>query len=197
MALRRGSRKMWEFIWNRKRIIGNTLWYNCTNRWYCKRKFCNEIRTGNVHLKNSNVIILNSNILEIMEGDSHEFLSINAAENDNEENLDIVLPTEFLNWLTPNGLPPHGLILKVGVIIILLEDLNLNEVLSNGTRFIVKQLLKYHIQAEITSGKNYSKLVLIPRISLTYYVFEHSLLFTKIYLCQFWEPRPREFDTDR
>ena len=80
---------------------------------------------------------------------------------------DVILPTEFLNSLTPNGLPPHKLKLKVDAIVILLRHLNLNEGLCNGTRLSVKKLLKYSIDAQILSGKNIGKLVLVPRICLS------------------------------
>lgn len=117
--------------------------------------------------RNNDVIDINNNVLNKMEGDCFEYLSIDTAEDDNGENLDIMLPTEFLNTLTPNGFPPHKLYLKVGAIIILLRNLNLNEGLCNGTRLIVKNLLQYSIQAEIISGKNIGKLVFIPRICLS------------------------------
>ena len=78
-----------------------------------------------------------------MEGDTIEYLSTDTAENDNEQNLDVILPTEFLNSLTPNGLPRHKLKLKVDAIVVLLRNLNLNEGLCNGTRLSVKKLLKY------------------------------------------------------
>ena len=78
-----------------------------------------------------------------------------------------MIPTEFLNSLTSNGLPPHKLKLKIGAIVILLGNINLNEGLCNGIRLAVKKLLKYSIQAEILSGKNIGKLVFILRISLS------------------------------
>lgn len=102
-----------------------------------------------------------------MQGHAIEYFSIDTAEDNNGENLDIMLPTEFLNSLTPNGLPPHKLQLKIGAIVILLRNLNLNEGLCNGTRLSIKKLMQYTIQAEILSGKNKGKLVLIPRITLS------------------------------
>ena len=37
------------------------------------------------------------------------YLSVNLASDDNDENLNLFLPIEFLNSLTPNGLLPHEL----------------------------------------------------------------------------------------
>ena len=102
-----------------------------------------------------------------MEGDTIEYVSIDTAEDDNEQNLDVILPTEFLNSLTPNGLSPHKLKLKVYAIVILLRNFNLNEGNCNGTRLSVKKLWKYSIESQILSGKNIEKLVLIPRICLS------------------------------
>ena len=59
--------------------------------------------------KTNDVININNEILNRMEGDTIEYLSIDTAEDDNEQNLDVILPTEFLNSLTPNGLPLHKL----------------------------------------------------------------------------------------
>ena len=72
-----------------------------------------------------------------------------------------------MNWLTPNGLPPHKLILKKGAIIILLRNINLSDALCNGTRLKVKKLLQYCICAEIITGNNSGNTVLLPRIDLT------------------------------
>ena len=117
--------------------------------------------------KNNDVINISNEILNRMEGDTIEYLSLDTAEDDNEQNLDVILPTEFLNSLTPNGLPPHKLKLKVDAIVILLRNLNVNEGPCNGTTLSVKKLLKYSIEAQILSCKNIGKLVLIPRICLS------------------------------
>ena len=77
----------------------------------------NEININDKNLKDkiilapktNDVININNEILNRMEGDTIEYLSIDTAEDDNEQNLDVILPTEFLNSLTPNGLPLHKL----------------------------------------------------------------------------------------
>ena len=137
--------------------------------------FGEQINIDNMYLNdtvilaptNNDVIEMNNNILNILEGKYHEYLSEDTATDDNGENLDIMLPTEFLNSSTPNGLPRHKLYLKIGASIILLRNLNLNEGLCNGTRLTVIKLLKYCIQTKIITGKNIGNIVFILRICLS------------------------------
>jgi ATP-dependent DNA helicase PIF1 len=51
-------------------------------------------------------------------------------------------PSEFLNTLTPNGLPPHVLKLKVGCPIMLLRNIDPANGLCNGTRLVVRGFQK-------------------------------------------------------
>lgn len=76
------------------------------------------------------------------------------------------MPTEFLNSLTPNGLPPHKLVLKKGAIVSCLRNLDIDGGLCNGTRMIIKDMKQFVITVEIIIGKHSGKLVLLPRIDL-------------------------------
>lgn len=62
-------------------------------------------------------------------------------------------------------MPPHHLQLKVGSSIILLRNLNPPR-LCNGTRLVVKQLMKNVIEASILNGKFRGEDVLLPRIPI-------------------------------
>jgi hypothetical protein len=116
---------------------------------------------------NVDVIDINNKILNKMEGKSREYLSIDTAEDSKNEKVDSILPTEFLNSLTPNGLPPHKLNLKIGICIILLRNLNLNNGLCNGTRLIVEDMKDFSILAKIITGNQSGSRVIIPRINLS------------------------------
>lgn len=71
-----------------------------------------------------------------------------------------------LTILTPQGLPPHKLTLKINAPIILLRNINPTEGLCNGTRLLCKGFNKNVIYAEISVGNYAGKPVFIPRITL-------------------------------
>ena len=57
--------------------------------------------------------------------------------------------------------------MKIGAIIILLRNLNLEDGLCNGTWLIVRSLGEYVIKADIITGNKARITVLIPRIDLS------------------------------
>ena len=54
-------------------------------------------------------------------------------------------PPEYLNTLTPNGLPPHMLKLKINCPIILLRNIDPTNGLCNGTRLVVRGFQKMQL----------------------------------------------------
>ena len=75
-------------------------------------------------------------------------------------------PTEFLNTIDLQGIPPHHLELKLGAVIILLRNLNPSEGHVNGTRYVIQNLLPHVIDAIAISGSNIGSKIFIPRIWL-------------------------------
>jgi ATP-dependent DNA helicase PIF1 len=117
---------------------------------------------GILSTRNETVDSINERILSSFPGSSQTYYS-NDSVVDDKLNL---YPSEFLNSLTPNGLPPHRLTLKLNAPIICLRNLDPGHGICNGTRLICRGLQKNVIDAEIASGEHKGKRVFIPRIVL-------------------------------
>ncbi|UYV64563.1 hypothetical protein LAZ67_3001189, partial [Cordylochernes scorpioides] len=113
--------------------------------------------------KNFDVHNMNDQVMDLIVGDYHTYLSDDSVVSDSDEERNN-FPVEFLNSVTPSGMPPHRLRLKVGCIIQLLR--NLKKGLCNGTRFTIKSLKSNVIETEVLTGSNKGDIVLIPRIDL-------------------------------
>jgi ATP-dependent DNA helicase PIF1 len=117
--------------------------------------------------KNKDVDDINALIADQIQGSElFEYKSADTIE-DAEGTSASLYPMEFLNTLTPNGLPGHVLRLKKGLPIVLLRNLCLQKGLCNGTRLIIRDLQRHVIDAEITQGAHAGERVFIPRISLS------------------------------
>ncbi|XP_027171616.1 uncharacterized protein LOC113771206 [Coffea eugenioides] len=112
--------------------------------------------------KNHFVDEVNDILIEKFLGTAVEYLSFDRALNPNNK----VQYEDLLNPLSPSGLLPYRLILKPGVLVILLRNLDPTEDLCNGTRLICKSLSKHVIHAQITMGDFGGKDVFIHRIPL-------------------------------
>ncbi|XP_075499811.1 uncharacterized protein LOC142538359 [Primulina tabacum] len=113
--------------------------------------------------KNTHVDKLNEKIISLFPGVAKTFLSFDDATDDTQN----FYPVEFLNSLTPNGLPPHTLMLKKNCPIMLLRNLDPSNGMCNGIRMVCRDFKDNVIQAEITIGHHAGKMVLIPRIPLS------------------------------
>ena len=105
---------------------------------------------------------INRNLLHRLPGDSVIYKSCDTV-NQSESHT---YPTEFLNTIELQGIPPHILELKPGAVIILLRNLNPTEGHVNGTRYVVQNLLPHVIDAVAISGSNMGSKIFIPRIWL-------------------------------
>ena len=112
--------------------------------------------------KNETADVINDYVMQLIPGDAHTFLSADSVDVTQAA----MYPTEFLNTLSPNGMPPHRLILKRFASIILLRSLDPTQGLCNGTRLTVRSVCKRLIDAEIATGSHVGNRVFIPRIPL-------------------------------
>uniref|UniRef100_A0A453CIS2 ATP-dependent DNA helicase n=1 Tax=Aegilops tauschii subsp. strangulata TaxID=200361 RepID=A0A453CIS2_AEGTS len=111
---------------------------------------------------NDNVDKINIRMIERFHGDEVIYHSFDSAEDDPYG----YYAPEFLNGLTPNGLPPHALKLKLNCPVILLRNIDPANGLCNGTRLVVRGFERKTIDAEIVIGQHAGRRVFLPRIPL-------------------------------
>ncbi|XP_057730366.1 uncharacterized protein LOC130945681 [Arachis stenosperma] len=91
--------------------------------------------------------------------------SICMDEGNMESQLDLYSP-KLLNNINCSGLPPHKLILKVGVPVMLLRNIDQSSGLCNGTRLQVRKLRNHVIECEVLMGNNVGHIALILRMNM-------------------------------
>ncbi|KAJ1685676.1 hypothetical protein LUZ63_017066 [Rhynchospora breviuscula] len=116
--------------------------------------------------KNDAVDLLNESVLALIPGNQKEYLSADSIDGSDNMSDDLrgVYPIEFLNTISGGNLPCHRLILKVGVPIMLLRNIDQPNGLCNGTRAIVTAMGTRIIQARVITGKYTDREICIPRI---------------------------------
>jgi len=112
--------------------------------------------------RNDCVDTINAKMIDRFRGEEMVYHSFDSAEDDPHN----YYPLEFLNSLTPNGLPPHVLKLKLNCPIILLWNIDPANELCNGTRLVVRGFQRNAIDAEIVLGQHAGTRVFLPRIPL-------------------------------
>ncbi|XP_073017964.1 uncharacterized protein [Primulina eburnea] len=101
--------------------------------------------------KNEYIDKLNDKIIQSFPGKNRTFTRFDEAFDDTQN----FYPPEFLNSLTPNGMPPHRLVLKNNCTIMLLRNIDPSDGLCNGTRMACRGFQDNVIHAE-------SQLAIIP-----------------------------------
>ncbi|GJV37430.1 DNA helicase, partial [Tanacetum coccineum] len=88
--------------------------------------------------KNETADMINSKVLEMVQGETTTYLSHDEAiplERDGAD-TEMLYPVEHLNTLKFPGFPPHRLELKIGAPVTLVRNVNVAGGLCNGTRMI-------------------------------------------------------------
>ncbi|KAL7596431.1 hypothetical protein Lser_V15G30083 [Lactuca serriola] len=120
--------------------------------------------------KNQVVQEINDRLLSLFLGEEKEYLSLDSIcqtefiHNQFDESL---YSPDALNGLKISGLPNHKLILKVGVPIMLLRNIDQKNGLCNDTRLQVVSLGNRVIETMVLTGSNIGHRVFISRLSLT------------------------------
>src|SRR3954469_11407890 len=86
---------------------------------------------------------------------------------DDRERIIDNLPMEYVNGITIAGFPLHKTVLKVGIPVILLRNLDPASGLCNGTRLLITRLGGRVIEGRILTGSCAGNVVFIPRIALS------------------------------
>uniref|UniRef100_A0A8I6YHM7 ATP-dependent DNA helicase n=1 Tax=Hordeum vulgare subsp. vulgare TaxID=112509 RepID=A0A8I6YHM7_HORVV len=105
---------------------------------------------------------INIRMIDSFKGEEVIYHSFDSVEDDKYG----YYAPEFLNGLTPNGLPPHALKLKLNCLVILLRNIDPANGLCNGTRLVVRGFERNAIDAEIVIGQHARRRVFLPRIPL-------------------------------
>ena len=104
----------------------------------------------------TNLIVddINEYILEKIPGETHTYLNQDSIEDRGvgENNFDDSFPVEYLNSLNMPCLLKHELKIKVGVVVMLMRNLNQILGLCNGTRLVVTACRKNSVECEILCG---------------------------------------------
>lgn len=126
-------------------------------------------------LTNEIAYTINSYVESLVPGESKEYLSCDEIVKSpgTHDSYEMLYPVEFLNSLNGNNFPQHRLLLKKGVPIMMLRNLDQSGGLCNGTRLVVTNIGKMLIQAQTVTGTHVGDVVHIPRICL---ILNHTKL---------------------
>ncbi|KAF5822849.1 putative DNA helicase [Helianthus annuus] len=119
--------------------------------------------------KNEVVHGINDRLLALFPGKEVEYLSSDSicpTEEINDPLHQDLYNPEVLNSVKVSGLPNHRLVLKLGVPVMLLRNIDQQNGLCNGTRLQITRLGKRVIEAEILLGGNVGLRTYIPRINM-------------------------------
>jgi ATP-dependent DNA helicase PIF1 len=130
-------------------------------KFYTSRDYMSE--RAILSTRNEHVDALNSRMISVFPGEEKIFYSFDSVDDDSNNNY----PLDFLNSITPNGLPPHELKVKKNCPIILLRNLDPHNGLCNGTQLVERAFEDNAIDAEIVNEQHHGKRVFIPRIPLS------------------------------
>ncbi|XP_054777262.1 uncharacterized protein LOC129285554 [Prosopis cineraria] len=111
---------------------------------------------------------LNDYMCSLLPGQPVDYFSADSVpkiEQDNDS-IDDLYTTEFLNTINCSGLPPHKLTLKIGTPVMLLRNIDQASGLCNGTRLRITFLGKHVLKATTLNGTNANNEVLLHRMDM-------------------------------
>ena len=104
---------------------------------------------------------INDYLTDKFPGMERVYKSCDSTDDFNQE-----FQSEFINTLNLPGMPPHKLILKKGMSVMLLRNLDPKNGHCNGVKYTIQNMQDHIIQAMAISGSNPGAKLFIPRITL-------------------------------
>ena len=129
--------------------------------------------------RNSDVLSYNTEITTLFPGDGVVSTSIDQSIGEQDE---FSPTTEFLNRQTPSGFPHHELLLKTGMRVMLIRNLNVGQGLANGTLLRVETARNMFVRAVVLTGPAKGNIVGIPPISFVCDATESQFAFKRLQL---------------
>jgi ATP-dependent DNA helicase PIF1 len=111
---------------------------------------------------------INDYIVSLLPRHGVQCLSCDTISKSSEHihDFDMLYPTEFLNSINAANFPCHKLVLKRGVTVTLLRNLNQTAGLCNGTRMLVTEIGHRVLKCMVLTPSGVGEEVFIPRIVL-------------------------------
>jgi ATP-dependent DNA helicase PIF1 len=157
--LRIGNRTEDTFLGDYVRLIDCV--FPDLNRNACSTEYMRE--RGILCTRNDYVDEIIARMIDRFPGKATVFYSFDSVDDDEHNNY----PQDFLNSITPNGLPLHEIRIKINCPLILLHNLDPGSGLCNGTHLLVRAVDKHILDVEIINGTHAGDRVFIPRIPLS------------------------------
>lgn len=129
-----------------------------------------EYLAGRAIVCPTNIVVdaINARIAARVHSEEREYLSADRVAPGSEQvpNVDLLYTEDILNSISQPNYPEHRLVLKVGMPVILLRNLNQAMGLCNGTRLLITRLCDCVFEATVMTGLAAGQSVCIPRIVL-------------------------------
>ncbi|XP_057744876.1 uncharacterized protein LOC130962717 [Arachis stenosperma] len=112
---------------------------------------------------------VNNHVMSLIPGNERVYLSSDTLINEDghlESEL-YTMSTESLNALNCSGISQHRLVLKIGVPVMLLRNIDQSNGLCNGTQMQIRRLGDHVIECIILACRNTGDVVFIPRMNMS------------------------------
>ncbi|XP_057440642.1 uncharacterized protein LOC130732647 [Lotus japonicus] len=151
-------------IEKRKEVDFSSMkWLEVQSGWFLPMQFEMHIMQGCISLKDAKSMV-NFFLYPCIYDELNAVVNFHVKNQDSDIDAEW-FTSEFINDVKCSGIPNLRIVLKVGVLIMLIQNLDQSVGLCNGTRLIVTALTPYIIVATALSGTKSDKSV--PRLSLT------------------------------